>query len=157
MGVKSGLRIALPKDLTRIVEIDQKSYLVGCTPKSICRVLENNKRFGYVAYSGAEIVGYLVYQAYPDHIKIIRLAIDEEHRRKGFGSMILKKMKSKMGVLRRRIELIVKESNTPAQLFLRANGFSVKNTLKKYYKTYHDDLPCVPYEEDGYLFSISID
>ena len=59
---------------------------------------------------------------------------------------------SKFEYLKKHVEIVVKESNVNAQLFFKSMGFTVVETIRNKFTTYHDDLPSVPYIEDGLLF-----
>ena len=83
---------------------------------------------------------------------ISRMAVHPEYRRKGCGKILIEKICSKLSLLKKHVEIVVKESNVNAQLFFKSMGFTVVETIRNKFTTYHDDLPSVPYIEDGLLF-----
>ena len=99
-----------------------------------------------------EIIGFIVYYAEKNHYVIVRMAVHPDHRLKGCGKILIEKICSKLSLLKKHIDIVVKESNVGAQLFFKSMNFNVVETIREKFTTYHDDLPSVPYIEDGLVF-----
>jgi [ribosomal protein S18]-alanine N-acetyltransferase len=76
-------------------------------------------------------------------IHVLNFAVAPAYRRSGVGSQMIAKLTAKLSTQRRsRIVLEVRETNLPAQLFFRENGFRAVSVLHGYYA----DTP-----EDAYI------
>ncbi len=85
----------------------------------------------------------MIYELHKSRIHVLNLAVAKDYRRCGVGSQMLAKLAAKLTTQRRsRIVLEVRETNLPAQLFFRENGFRAVSVLHGYYA----DSP-----EDAYL------
>jgi len=75
-------------------------------------------------------------------IHVFNFAVAKRYRRLGVGSQMIAKLISKLSPQRRnRLLLEVRETNLPAQLFFRSNGFRAVAVVRNFY----DDTP-----EDAY-------
>lgn len=76
----------------------------------------------------SKIIGYSIYELHKRYIKLSKLVICEEHRRRHAGETIIEKLKSKLTTTRR-TQLIAeaKEENVVAQMFLSKMGFFANN------------------------------
>jgi len=96
-----------------------------------------------VAEHEDQVVGFMVYELHKNRIHILNFAVSSEFRRLGVGSQMVDKLVAKLSSQRRsRILLEVRETNLPAQIFFRENGFRAVSVLKDYY----EDTP-----EDAYM------
>lgn len=83
-----------------------------------------NNCIGMVAESGEYRPGYLVYEIYKHKLVISHFAVHREWRRRGVGTAMIDKLKSKLSYHRRNKLLIVeRETNMDGLMFLRAMGF----------------------------------
>lgn len=84
-----------------------------------------------------KVVGVLVYSLIYDRIEIEYIVVDEEYKRLGIGSKLLKYIENS-GI--KNITLEVRENNDVAINFYKKNGYEIVATRKNYYK-----------DENGYL------
>ena len=140
------------KELEKISHIDSLSFYNHCNRKCLENILRNKKAFAVVALKEEEIVGYILYYVKNNKYIIVRMAVHPEHRRQGCGKLLIEKIGSKLSLLTKNIEIVVKETNIQAQLFLKSMNFVVVDIIRENFTTYHDDLPSVPYVEDGIVF-----
>lgn len=105
------------KHLLAVKEIDNKFW----TDEQFKDVGKCGNVFSYVILVNGVVVGYVFYALTSRYLNIINFSIHPEHRRFGFGSLLLDHLKTKLTSKRREIEVYVKETNLPAQLFLRKN------------------------------------
>lgn len=90
----------------------------------LSRLLRLKNVVGKVAECDGVIIGYSVYELHVGWRKLIALAVAPEHQRQGLGSRLLRnaaRIASDGAIIG--MSTIVRESNLPMQLFLRANGF----------------------------------
>lgn len=84
-----------------------------------------------MAEENDEVLGFAIYMLHPSRIELLRLAVCEKYRRSGVGSFLIAKIAGKLAPTRRnRVEIVVRESNLTAQLFLRNQGFRAETILK---------------------------
>ena len=84
-----------------------------------------------------KIIGVLVYSLIYDRIEIEYIVVNDEYKKLGIGSKLLKYIE-KSGI--KNITLEVRESNVVAINFYKKNGYEIVATRKNYYK-----------DENGYL------
>ena len=82
----------------------------------------------------SSIVGYMIYELDKTRIHVVNFTVAFEFRRRGVGAAMIATLIAKLHIQRRRrIVLKVRESNLPAQQFLRAQGFHYVRTRKGVY------------------------
>jgi ribosomal-protein-alanine N-acetyltransferase len=141
-------------EINEISRIDSFCFLNHCRKEFIERFLRNKNAFISVAVKNNEIVGFLIYYVKNDNYYIFRLAVHPDHRQERIATKLVNKLINKLGILKKNIHIVIKESNLDAQLFFKKLNFNLVNTKKDYFITYHDDLPCVPYIENGLCFKL---
>lgn len=144
------------KEIEEISHIDSLSFHNHYRKEHLEKILRNKKAFALVALDQGKIIGYIIYYVDKNHYVICRMAVDPNHRRTGCGKALLNKVVSKLSPLRKHVEIIIKESNVIAQQFFKSLNFNATKIYKDNFITYHDDLPSVPYIEDGILFKYTI-
>ncbi|MCL2608026.1 MAG: GNAT family N-acetyltransferase [Methanomassiliicoccaceae archaeon] len=85
-------------------------------------------------FSGIPIGLISSLKAETDHVRIMMFAVDENYRSIGVGSALLTRLKhvaAMQGI--RRISLEVRPSNTRAVNFYKRHGFTISETLERYY------------------------
>jgi ribosomal-protein-alanine N-acetyltransferase len=89
-----------------------------------------------VALNDETIIGFLIgIKTAPKTARILMLAVQDTHRKKGIASALLaqfiKEMKQQYVT---RVELEVRTSNTGALRFYQSRGFLLQATLKQFYQ-----------------------
>jgi [ribosomal protein S18]-alanine N-acetyltransferase len=85
----------------------------------------------------------MIYELHKTRLHLLNLAVSKDYRRRGVGAQMLAKLTAKLSTQRRtRILLEVRETNLPAQVFFRTQGFRAVSVLRDFY----DDTT-----EDAYL------
>lgn len=101
-----------------------------------------------VAIYEGKVVGFMVYEVKERYILIKNFAVDPKMQRRGVGSQMTERLKSKLGFGKKtKIMLVVRETNLTAQLFFRSQGFLAVNGVQR---DYFED------GEDAYLLEFSI-
>lgn len=121
----------------KIDEIEEANKLLSKFNYNITLDSNSNDFFRCLIYYDQCIKGVIVYDLIYDRIEIEYIIVDEDYRKKGIGSKLLKEIeKNKV----KNITLEVRESNKGAINFYKNNGFNVEAVRKNYYEN-----------EDGYL------
>ena len=119
------IRWMIRRDMPEVLAIERQSFEWPWREDDFILRTRNCNCIGMVAEVQNEVVaGYVVYLFGKDHLELVNLAVHPAHRRHGIGKAILDKLKSKLSRERRTHILgLVRDSNLPAQLFFRSQGF----------------------------------
>jgi ribosomal protein S18 acetylase RimI-like enzyme len=82
---------------------------------------------------------------------VINLVVDPEHRRSGVGSTMLRYLKD---IVAEKVKFVIRESNTSAHYFMKANSFKALKVRRSYFMDQHSMDGPEEYE-DGYVFAYS--
>jgi len=121
----------------KIDEIEEANKLLAELSYKITLDSFNNDFLKCLIYYDYCIKGIVVYDLLYDRIEIEYIIIDNNFKRQGIGSMLLKELE-KNNI--NNITLEVRESNNEAINFYKNNGFSIASIRKNYYG-----------DENGYL------
>ena len=137
------IRWMIRRDMPEVQLIEEVSFEFPWSEDDFIRCLRQRNCIGMVAEREDKIAGYMIYELHKNRLHLLSIAVHPMWRRFGIGSRMLDKLKSKLSPYRRnRIMLEVRETNLPAQLWLRSNEFKAISVLDHFY----DDTP-----EDAYL------
>lgn len=114
----------------KIDEIEQANKLLSKFNYNIKLDSFNNDFFRCLIYYDRCIKGIIVYDFLYDRIEIEYIIVDDNYKRQGIGSMLLKKLE-KNNI--NNISLEVRESNNEAINFYKNNGFQIVAIRKNYY------------------------
>lgn len=137
------VRWMINRDLDEVAQIEVESFQYPWSRDDIVRHLRQRNAIGLVAEHDSQVVGFVIYELHSRKLVLVNLAVSWLFRRRGVGTAMINKLAGKLSPARRsRIEVMVRECNLDAQLFLQATGFRATRVIKE------------PYEEtdeDGYL------
>jgi ribosomal-protein-alanine N-acetyltransferase len=141
--VRVHIRWMIRRDMPEVLGIEAECFEFPWLEDDFIRCLKQRNCIGMVAEYDDRVVGFMIYELNKTRIHVLNFAVAANERRRGVGSQMLAKLIGKLSVQRRsRIALEVRETNLPAQVFFRANGFRAVSVLRDYY----EDTP-----EDAYL------
>ena len=141
--VRVHIRWMIRRDMPEVLAIEGESFEFPWLEDDFIRCLRQRNCIGMVAEHEDRVVGFMIYELHKTRIHVLNFAVDEDYRHRGVGSQMIAKLTGKLSSQRRsRIVLEVRETNLPAQLFFRENGFRAVSVLRSYYA----DTP-----EDAYL------
>lgn len=141
------VRWMLGRDMPQVVPIEAASFECAWTEGDFLRALRQRNCIGMVVERGDVIVGYMLYELYRDHLKLLSLAVHPGHRRTGVGALLVEKLIYKMCSHRReKVTLAVREGNTPAQMFFRAQRFKAAKVLRGHYEDSDEDAYQMEYK-----------
>ena len=141
--IRVHIRWMIRRDMAEVLQIERESFEYPWIDEDFIRCLRQRNCIGMVAEHEGRVVGFMIYELQKTRIHVLNFAVVGEFQRRGVGSQMIAKLTAKLSLQRRnRILLSVRETNLPAQLFFRENGFRAVSILHSYYS----DTP-----EDAYL------
>ena len=148
--VKVHIRWMIRRDMPEVLQTEQASFDFAWTEEDFLRCLRQRNCIGMVAEQGEKVVGFMIYELHKTKLHILNFAVHPLCRRVGVGAQMVAKLISKLSSHRRtRITLEVRETNLPAQLFFRAQGFRALRVLRGYYEDSGEDAFLMQYHLAG--------
>ena len=140
------IRWMIRRDMPEVLQAEQESFEYAWTEEDFLRCLRQRNCIGMVAEQGEKVVGFMIYELHKAKLHILNFAVSPACRRAGVGAQMVAKLISKLSSHRRtRITLEVRETNLPAQLFFRAQGFRAMRVLRAYYEDSREDAYLMEY------------
>jgi ribosomal-protein-alanine N-acetyltransferase len=138
--VRVHIRWMIRRDMPEVLQAEQESFEYAWTEEDFLRCLRQRNCIGMVAEQGEKVVGFMIYELHKAKLHILNFAVSPLCRRAGVGAQMVAKLISKLSSHRRtRITLEVRETNLPAQLFFRTQGFRAVRVLRAYYEDSGED------------------
>ena len=126
--------------IDRFAEIDQKCFTVPWSRKAFEDEFKNSIAVYFAARNDDECIGYAGFWNVSGEGDITNVAVVEEHRRSGVGSMLIEAVLERAKQLNIDImTLEVRQSNYKAQGLYKKYGFEVIGTRKRYYSDNNED------------------
>lgn len=141
------VRYMLGRDKSAVLAIEAASDPVPWTEGDFRRAMCRTDTLGMVAQTrDGRVAGYAIYELGDRHIRVLKLAVRPDLRRRGVGRAMVRDLAGKLTAgCRTRITLVVRETALDAQLFLASCGFQATQVLREFY----GDT-----SEDGYSFML---
>lgn len=137
------IRWMIRRDMPEIYEIENLCFEFPWDEDTFIRWLRQRNCIGMVAEHDERIVGHLVYELHRSRLHIQNFAVLPSQQRKGIGTAMVNKLKSKLSTQRRnRIVLETRENNLDSHLFWKAMGFKAIGISHEWYDN----------DEDAYVF-----
>lgn len=134
------LRWMVRRDIPGVLAIENSRLDHPWCGANVIRALRRRNCIGMVADYDGHIEGFAIYEIHRQRIEIVRLAVHPYARREGLGRSMVEKLARKLDPVRRtRLALNVRETNLPAQFFLRAVGFRAVNVIRGHYRDTGED------------------
>jgi len=138
--IKVSIRWMSRRDMKEVLEIESECFEFAWNEEDFMQCLRQRNCIGMVAEYQGRVVGYMIYELQKTKIHLLNVATLSKFRRKGVGAQLVAKLIAKLGNQRRsRITLEVRETNLPAQLFLRSLGFLAIDILHGFYEGTNED------------------
>ena len=144
--VRIQIRWMIRRDMVEALAIEKEGFEFPWSEEDFIRCLRQRNCIGMVAESGEKVVGFMIYELHKAKLHILNFAVHPSVRRAGVGAQMVAKLISKLSSHRRtRITLEVRETNLPAQLFFRQQGFRAVRVLRTYYEDSGEDAFLMQY------------
>ena len=144
--VRIHIRWMIRRDMPEVLNIEQQCFEFAWTEEDFLRCLRQRNCIGMVAEQGEKVIGFMIYELHKSKLHILNFAVSPTCRRTGIGSQMVAKLIGKLSNHRRtRITLAVRETNLPAQLFFRHEGFRATRVLRSYYEDSGEDAFLMQY------------
>jgi len=129
------IRWCIRRDLYEIIKIETEAFDFPWCEDDFIRVLRQRNAICMVAEVCELVAGFMLYEMHQKHLHVLNFAVRHDLRRRGIGTLLANKLKSKLSPSRRRkIELEVADYNLPAQQFWRANGFKAVGVVPEFFE-----------------------
>ncbi len=92
-----------------------------------------------VAERGDEVVGFMVYELAPDRIYLHDFGVAPEHRRTGVGRRLMERLMGKISWRRRRLFVLVRETNLGAHRFFASCGLRAEHVAREWFQDTGED------------------
>ncbi len=149
--IKVNIRWMLRRDMKEVLEIENECFEFAWDDDDFMRCLQQRNCIGMVAEYQGRVVGFMIYELQKSKIHLLNVATLSRFRRKGVGTQLVTKLIAKLGNQRRsRILLEVRETNLPAQLFLRSLDFLAVDILHGFYEGTNEDAYQMVYRYQTY-------
>ena len=144
------IRWAINRDTPTLLAIEAASFEDPWTEEELLRCLRQRNTIGMVAELDDDVVGFMIYELHKNSLHLASLAVDPQYRRRGIGRAMIRSLTGKIGLgsVRNRITLEVRESNLPAQLFFKSQGFRAVQVLRDFYENSTEDAYLMQYRRD---------
>jgi len=128
-------------DLDDIMKIEEEAFSMPWSRWMFERELEESKRsYFLVAKDGDKAIGYIGFWLIIDEAHIVTIAVSNECRRKGIGTILLASALIVADTLSaNKATLEVRFSNTPAQNMYETFGFEIISVRKGFYSDTNED------------------
>lgn len=146
--VRVHIRWMIRRDMPEVLAIEEDSFAFPWSEEEFLRCLRQRNCIGMVAkHDDAQVgvVGFMIYELNKTRIQVLNFAVASDHRHLGVGRQMISKLIGKLSSQRTRVTLEVRETNLPAQLFFRDNGFRAVSVLHSFYQDTLEDAYLMQY------------
>ena len=120
----TAIRWLIRRDMPEVLAIENESFEYAWTEEDFLSCLRQRNCIGMVAEEGTEVVGFMIYELHKETIRLLNFAVKGSARRSGVGRSMARRLIDKLSQQRRkRIDLLVRETNLGGLLFFKAMGF----------------------------------
>ena len=141
------IRWMIRRDMPEVLDIEGQSFEFPWGEEDFIRCLRQRNCIGMVSEFEEKVVGFMIYELHKTRLHILNFAVNPDFRRKAVGESMMGKLISKLSAQRRnRILLEVRETNLPAQMFFRNQGFRAVSVLRDFYDDTTEDAYLMQYQ-----------
>lgn len=144
--VRVHIRWMIRRDMPEVLSIEANGFEFPWCEEDFIHCMRRRNCIGMVAEDDDRVVGFMIYELQKSRIHVLNFAVADDYRRRGVGSQMIAKLISKLSSQRRsRLILEIRETNLPAQLFFRENGFRAVSVLRSFYADTPEDAYIMQY------------
>ncbi len=141
------IRWMIRRDMPEVLEVENQCFEFPWSDGDFTRCLRQRNCIGMVAERNEIVVGFMIFELHKTSLRIINFAVHEQHRRTGIGTTMVAKLTSKLSEQRRTNVIIeIRETNLPAQLFFKSQGFRATKILRDFYEETIEDAYQMQYD-----------
>jgi ribosomal-protein-alanine N-acetyltransferase len=145
-GLGIHVRWMIRRDMPEVIGIEREAFEFPWLEEDFTRCLRQRNCIGMVAELADSVVAFMIYELHRSRLHMLNFAVLRSHRRLGVGTQMMEKLIAKLTPDRRgRIQLEVRETNLPAQIFFRSLGFRATSVLKDFYRDSTEDAYLMQY------------
>ena len=134
------IRWMIRRDMGDVLDIETASFEFPWSEEDFIRCLRQRNCIGMVAERDEKVVGFMIYELHKTRLHVLNFAVAKAYRHQGVGGEMIAKLIGKLSSQRRtRVTLEVRETNLPAQVFFRSQGFRAVSVLRDYYEDTTED------------------
>ena len=134
------IRWLIRRDMPAVLAVEGASFEFAWTEEDFICCLRQRNCIGMVAELAGEVVGYMIYELQKSRLRVLNFAVAPDARRRGVGRRMVRRLVDKLSQQRRtEIILEVRETNLPAQLFFRSEGFRAFRVVRDRYDDTTED------------------
>ncbi len=138
--VRVHIRWMIRRDMPEVLAIEHAGFEFPWCEEEFLKVLRQRNCIGMVAELGERVVGFMIYELHKSKLNILDFAVHPEFRRQGVADQMVDKLVGKLSSHRRtRIVLHVRETNLPAQVFFRDQGFKAVEVVREHFQDTMED------------------
>lgn len=141
---KNKIRYIYKDDIRQTLEIDNQCYNPSLTEEDLLPYANKSKGVCKVYEVDGNVVAFHIYSIKSSHIEILKLGVNLEHRRMGYGTKLIKEAYRKLTKSRNKLCCVVSEFADDAISFLKKSGF-IATSVKR---------GCCSNGNDGYSFRL---
>lgn len=144
--MRAHIRWLIRRDMPEVVQIERDSFECPWSEEDFLCCLRRHDCIGMVAEQNERVLGFMVFELHKAKLHLLNFAVHPQLRRAGVGGQLVARLVSKLSSHRRtRITLEVRETNLPAQLFFRSQGFRATRVLRNFYPDSGEDAFVMEY------------
>lgn len=142
------IRWLIKRDMEEVLAIEQACFHTPWSEDNFIMALRSRNTIGMIAESSEKVLGFVIYDLLKEKLQLLNFAVAPQYHRCKVGTQLVDKLKLKLSpVFRKKIYLATRESNLPAQLFFKSQGFRAYKVLDNYYDN----------DEAAYCFKFKLD
>ena len=123
-GTKIQIRWLIKSDMPEVLKIERGCFQHPWSQEEFEKYLKKRNCIGMIADYDGEIVGFMIYELFKNHIYLHNFAVDSKYHKQQIGTAMMDRLKEKLACnKRKKIKLKVRETNLPAQLFFKSQDF----------------------------------
>jgi [ribosomal protein S18]-alanine N-acetyltransferase len=139
------VRWMIRRDLAEVLAVEHAASDYPWSEADLLRRLRRRNVIGMVATARDQVVGLMVHAYAEPRIHLLNLAVRPDYSRRGVGRQMVDKLKERLTGRRTRVVARVRESATPAQLFLRVAGFRAVDVARGWFRDTGEDAYLMEY------------
>lgn len=143
------IRWLIRRDMLEVLEIERANFEFAWSEEEFLCCLRQRNCIGMVAEYNHHVVGFMIYELHKARIQILNFAVKPLAQRMKMGTHMVQRVIDKLSQQRRKeIILEVRETNLPAQLFFKSQGFRAVNVLRNHFQDTTEDAYLMQYRLD---------